>query len=66
MVLTADQKLLANLKIESRVIKPNKVVISGQENLIRFREKINFSKGIKLNGNRSNSIWKKPLKKTSA
>ena len=62
-VLFLIQKLLSDFGIESRVVKPNEVVISGKENLIKFQKEIDFSPGIKRNENRSNSIWKKPLEK---
>lgn len=62
-VLILIKKLLSDLEIESRVVKPNEVVISKKENLIKFQKEIGFSNGVKLNGNRSNSIWKKPLEK---
>jgi hypothetical protein len=62
-ILFLIQKLLINLNIGSRVIKPNEVVVSGKENMKRFEEEVNFSPGIKLNENRLNSIWKKSLEK---
>ena len=62
-ILFLVQKLIAELGIESRVVKPNEVVISGKENLMKFQKEINFSLGVRLNGNRLNSIWKKPLEK---
>jgi len=62
-VLFLIQTLLSNFDIKSRIVKPNEVVISGKENLQKFRKEVNFSPGVKLNGNRSNSIWKKPLDK---
>ena len=62
-ILFLIQKLLKDFNIESRVIKPNEVVITGKENLEKFQREINFSHGVKLNENRSNSIWKKPLEK---
>lgn len=62
-LLEAVRTLLARFGIHSRVIKPNEVVISGKENLQRFKEEINFSPGVCINGNRSNSIWKRSLEK---
>ena len=62
-ILFLIQKLLKDFDIESRVVKPNEVVISRRENLLKFQKKINFSHGVRLNENRSNSIWKKPLEK---
>lgn len=62
-VLFLIQKLLADFGVESRVVKPNEVVISRKEYLIKFQEEVGFSPGVKLNENRSNSIWKRPLEK---
>ncbi len=62
-ILIIIQTLLGDLEINSRVIKPNEVVISGRENLRKFQKGINFSNGVYINGNRSNSIWKKSLEK---
>ncbi|MGB3922028.1 MAG: LAGLIDADG family homing endonuclease [Minisyncoccia bacterium] len=57
------QKLLSEFNIESRVLRPNEVVISRKENMQKFQEEINFSPGVRLNGRRLNSVWKKPLEK---
>jgi len=62
-ILFVVQKLLSDLEITSRILKPNEIVISGKENLIRFRKTIDFSPGIYMNGNRTNSRWKKSLEK---
>lgn len=62
-ILLLVQRLLKNLNIESRLKGRNEVVISGKENLIRFRDEINFSKGVRINPNRTNSRWKKNLEK---
>jgi hypothetical protein len=62
-ILFLIQKLLSDFNIQSRVLKPNEVVISGKENMQKFQEEVNFSPGVKLNENRSNSIWKKSLEK---
>jgi len=62
-ILLLIQKLLSTFNIESRVTLPNEIVISGKENLKKFQKEINFSKGIYINGNRSNSIWKQHLEK---
>ena len=56
------QKLLPNFGIQSHVIR-NEVVISGKDNLIKFQDGINFSHGVRINGSRSNSIWKESLEK---
>lgn len=58
------QALLKDFSIDSKVVRPNEIVISKKDNLLRFRKEINFSEGVKLNENRSNSIWKKPLEKS--
>ena len=63
-ILKLVQKLLKDFNIKSRIEeKGQEIVISGKENLIKFRNKINFSKGIYINPNRKNSIWKKKLEK---
>lgn len=62
-ILNLVQKLLQDLNIESRVVLPNEVVIVGKENLTRFECEINFSTGVFMNGNRSNSRWKKHIEK---
>jgi hypothetical protein len=54
--------LLRNFDIQSHVVR-NEVVISGKENLIKFKTDINFSPGVRINGNRSNSIWRKSHEK---
>ena len=62
-ILGLVQTLLKDVDIEARVQMPNEVVIIGKKNLTRFKEEIGFSPGVCINGNRSNSIWKKPLEK---
>lgn len=63
-ILKLVQKLLKDFDIESKIDqKYNEIVISRRPNLIKFRNKINFSKGIYINPNRKNSIWKKKLEK---
>jgi hypothetical protein len=62
-VLRIVKTLLQDLNIESRIILPNEVVVTGKENLIRFEREINFSPGVYINGNRSNSRWKKHIEK---
>lgn len=63
-ILTLIKKLLKDFDIESSIDeKYQEIVISRKINLIKFRDKINFSKGIYLNPNRKNSIWKKKLSK---
>jgi len=63
-ILKLVQKLLKDLHIESKIDKKYKeIVINRKPNLIKFRNKINFSKGVKVNGKRKNSTWKQDLEK---
>jgi len=62
-ILKLIRDLLTDLDIDARVVKPNEVVMVGKENLIRFEREINFSPGVYINGNRSNSRWKKHMEK---
>jgi len=63
-ILKLVQKLLKDFDIESRIDeKYQEIVISRKPNLIKFRDKINFSKGVYINPDRKNSIWKKKLEK---
>jgi len=63
-MLRLVQKLLRDFDIQSKIDEKYKeIVISRKENLIKFRDKINFSKGIYINPDRKNSIWKKKLEK---
>jgi len=62
-VLCLAQELLRNFNIDSRVQMPNEIEIIGKANLVKFQKEINFSPGVRINGNRKNSIWKKPLEK---
>ncbi len=63
-ILNLIKKLLKDFDIKSRIEKRGKeIVISGKESFIKFRDKINFSKGIYINLNRKNSIWRKKLEK---
>jgi len=63
-ILTLIKELLKDFDIKSRIEeKGQEIVISRKENLIKFRNKINFSKGIFINPNRKNSIWKNKLEK---
>jgi hypothetical protein len=56
-------QLLANFSIDSKIEEPNEVVITGKENLAQFQNEINFSAGVCINPNRTNSRWKKNLEK---
>jgi hypothetical protein len=63
-ILKLVQKMLNDFDIESKIDEKYKeIVISRKPNLIKFRDKINFSKGIYINPDRKNSIWKKKLEK---
>lgn len=62
-ILFLVQNLLSDFSINSHIEMPNKVVISGKENLLKFQEEINFSPGVRINGKRPNSLWKKSLEK---
>jgi len=58
------QKLLKDFDIESKIDnKYQEIIISRKPNIIKFRDKIDFSKGIYINPDRKNSIWKKKLEK---
>jgi len=39
------------------------IKITSRENIARFAREINFSPGVRVNGQRSNSIWKQSLEK---
>lgn len=62
-ILKLVRTILSDMGIDSCVVQPNEVVIVGKENLMRFEQQINFSSGVYMNGNRSNSRWKKHVEK---
>lgn len=64
-MLLLIKELLQEFNIESRIDKGHtyEVVVSRKENLIKFRDKINFSEGVFINPDRKNSIWDKKLEK---
>lgn len=63
-ILELVKILLLDFGINSKIDKKYaEIVISRKENLIKFRDEINFSEGIYINPNRKNSIWKKKLEK---
>ena len=62
-ILKIIQKLLYDFGIGSFIQLPNEIVIAHKENLIKFRDEINFSPGVRINAKRSNSIWKQSLEK---
>ena len=63
-ILFLIQKLLKDFQIASKVdTRFHEIIIGRRENISKFARKINFSKGVKINGKRSNSVWKKSLEK---
>lgn len=63
-MLILIKKLLADLGIESRIDeKYCELYISRRHNLLKFQQLIGFTPGVCVNGNRSNSIWKRSLEK---
>lgn len=62
-VLELISELLLEFGILSQIQKPNEIVVSGQKNLEIFQKEIGFSRGVYINGNRTNSIWKKHIEK---
>lgn len=62
-ILQLVQTLLADFSIQARIVMPNEVVITGKESFLKFQKAINFSEGVYINGNRSNSTWKEHLEK---
>jgi len=63
-ILNLIHKLLKNFKINSFIDRRfNEILITRKENIKNFAEEINFSRGLKVNGKRSNSVWKKSLEK---
>jgi hypothetical protein len=62
-VLECVIELLHVFGVQSHFSAPNEVVISGKGALSRFEKEIGFSKGVRVNGARSNSIWKRSLEK---
>ena len=62
-ILKTIKTLLNDFEIAAHVVLPNEVVIVGKENLMKFEREINFSLGVYMNGNRSNSRWKRHMGK---
>lgn len=62
-ILEIVKGLLLDFNIPSRIQLPNEIVIVGKDNLIKFQKEIGFSPGVRINGKRSNSIWKQSLEK---
>lgn len=62
-ILRVVQQILQEFNIGASLKGKNEVVISGRENLVTFQKEINFSKGVRINGKRPNSIWKQSIEK---
>ena len=63
-VLRQAQQFLGRMHIASRIDRYAKAIeVSGRENLVGFRKRINFSSGIRINANRKNGLWNQPLEK---
>lgn len=63
-ILKTVQNLLKDFNIESKIDeKYQEIIVSRKPNIIKFRDKINFSKGVYINPNRKNSVWKQKLEK---
>lgn len=63
-ILLIVQKLLMKFSIPSTIdLGHIEIKITGRENISRFAQEINFSPGVRVNGKRSNSIWKQSLEK---
>lgn len=62
-ILKIVEVLLRDFEISARFKFPNEVEIVGKENLLKFEKEIGFSPGVRINGRRSNSIWKQSLEK---
>lgn len=63
-ILFLIQKLLKDFRIASKVDRRfHEIIIGRRENLAKFSKKINFSEGVRVNGKRSNSVWKKSFEK---
>lgn len=63
-ILLLVQRLLRNLGIAGKLEnKDREISITKRANLEQFAREINFSPGLCVNGERSNSIWKESLEK---
>lgn len=62
-ILKLIQNLLSDFEVASLLQLPNEVVIRGKDDLLKFQKEIGFSPGVRINGNRTNSLWKKHLEK---
>ena len=63
-ILFLIQKLLKDFQIASKVdTRFHEIIVGRRENISKFAKEINFSKGVRINGKRSNSVWKKSFEK---
>ena len=63
-ILLLIQKLLKDFQITSKVdTRFHEIVVGRRENILKFAKEVNFSKGVRVNGKRSNSVWKKSFEK---
>jgi hypothetical protein len=63
-ILLIVKKLLTEFNIPSKIDSAQtEIKITRRENISRFAREVNFSPGVRVNGNRSNSIWKRHLEK---
>jgi len=63
-VLRRAKRFLHELGIKSRIdLGARAVEITGRDNLVLFRKRINFSPGIWINHHRKNGLWSQPLEK---
>jgi len=63
-ILEIVGKLLNDVGIKNTIYNNYyEVSISRKENIIKFQKLINFTPGLRVNGKRTNSIWKKDLEK---
>ncbi|MDO8601171.1 MAG: LAGLIDADG family homing endonuclease [bacterium] len=63
-ILELISRLLKRFNINSTVNSRFKeILVTKKENIKKFAIEINFSRGLKINGQRANSVWKKSLEK---
>jgi len=65
-ILKLVKELLSIQNIEAKICSQGKeILISRKNDLKKFKERINFSRGVSINGKRKNSYWKQDLEKRS-
>ncbi len=63
-VLRQSRRFLQGFGIKSRIDQHAKAVeITGRDNLMSFKEELNFSPGIRINASRKNGVWNHPFEK---